>query len=257
MAIIEDEALRQRLERFGRWLCQPGYDRLGWEAQPDEGHFDTLLRPVVLAQAVRFELPGTSEEGLRRFGQYVKTGDLDPNIRSAVLYSAARFGNAAQYDELLALYLREVAPHSRQAQLVTLGRFRAPELAQRTLDLALSNKVRPQDVVYGLAGVWRARENRELAWRFLQQQWPEFVRRFGDGGHMLDRFPDFAGGAFATHAKAKEVADFFAAHPHVAITRPAAQAVEAIELKADWFDRSATAITTFLDDWEAQQLDYV
>jgi puromycin-sensitive aminopeptidase len=252
LAIVEDKTLRKQFEHLGRWLTERNYQRLGWESRGDEPHFDTLLRPVVLNQALRFELPGAGDEALKRFAHYVETGELDPNIRSAVLYAAAHYGDVKHYEQMLALYRAEHAPHARQSQLLGLGRFRQPELVRRTLDFAMSHEVRLQDVVYGLAGVWRTRENRELAWEHLQAQWGELVERFGDGGHMLDRFPDFAGAAFATHARADEVEAFFAAHPHVMITRPVAQAVEAIRFKADWFERDGRDIREFMAQWSAK-----
>jgi hypothetical protein len=253
LGVVEDETMRQRLDAVGQWLTIPNYERLGWDLRADESHFDTLLRPVALTLALRFAVPGAKDEALKRFADYAAGGELNPNIRSAVLFGAARYGGTEQYEQMLALYRAEQAPHTRQGQLINLGRFTAPELVTRTLNFALSDEVRLQDTVYGLAGVWRARENREQAWQFLQDKWDELVERFGEGGHMLDRFPGFPGDAFATHAKAQEVRAFFEAHPHVLITRPAAQAVESIELKADWFDRDKAEIGRFLDEWEASQ----
>jgi puromycin-sensitive aminopeptidase len=254
MSVVEDEPLREELEVFGCWLAESNYQRLGWDVRSDESHFDTLLRPAVLQQALRFEVEGAKGEGLKRFADYAAGGTLDPNVRSAILYAGARFGDAEQYEQLLGLYRKETAPHNRQAQLVMLGRFRQPELAKRTLELSLdTNVVKLQDMVYAISGVCRTRENRELGWKFIQDNWGELVKRFGDGGHMLDRFPGLAGGSFATHEKAKEVADFFAAHPHPAITRPVAQAVEGIELRADWFDRDADDIRAFIQQWRSAQ----
>lgn len=251
--IVEDDGLRARLEAFGRWLAEPGYQRLGWDATSTENHFDTLLRPVVLQQALRFDVPGAAKEALARFATMAQGEDVDPNIRSAILYGAARHGKEQQFDQLLDLYRSEEAPHNRQAQLLNLGRFRQPELGRRALEFAMGPEVKLQDVVYGLSGPCRTREHRALAWQFLQDQWDELIRRFGDGGHMLDRFPDMAAGTYATLEHAEAVEQFFAAHPHPAITRPAAQAVEGIRHRADWFARSKPDIEAFLDAWEAQQ----
>lgn len=249
LAIVEDQAVRDQLKSFGKWLVSAHYERLGWQPHDTDTHFDTLLRPVVLAAGVRFDVPGAGDRALELFGQYVSGQDLDANIRSAVLYGAARSGGEPEYEQMLALYKNETAPQARQAQLVNLGRFRDAGLAQRSLDMAMSNKVKSQDLVYGLAGVWRTREHRELAWNHLQVNWPELVKRYGEGGHMLDRFPDFAGDAFATSTQADMVAAFFAKHPHVLIDRPVAQAVETIRLKADWYDRDRQAIANFITSW--------
>jgi puromycin-sensitive aminopeptidase len=249
LAIVEDEALRDQLKIFGRWLVRGHYERLGWQARATDSHFDILLRAAILMAAVKFEVTGASDEAQRLFVDYARGGSLDANVRAAVLYGVAHRGGVAEYEQLLALYRRETAPQARQAQLVNLGRFQDPALAARTLDWSLSNEVKSQDLVYGLSGVWRTRAHRDLACQHLQQSWPQLVERFGDGGHMLDRFPEFAGSAFATHAQADDVEAFFARNHHVMIDRPAAQAVESIRLKADWYNRDRASIQRFAHEW--------
>lgn len=253
LTIVEDEPVRDQLKAFGRWLVSDHVDRLGWQAQASDSHFDVLLRAAILTAAIRFDVPGMSEEARNLFEAYADGKELDANIRFAVLYGTARTGGVREYERMLALYLHETAPQARQAQLVSLGRFQDPMLATRTLDWALSDDVKSQDLVYGLSGVWRTRKHRQLAWEHLKKHWGELVKRFGEGGHMLDRFPEFAGTAFATHAQADAVEVFFAQHRHIVVDRPAAQAVETIRLKADWYERDAKAISDFAATWNSKQ----
>ncbi|HUD10876.1 MAG TPA: M1 family metallopeptidase, partial [Candidatus Saccharimonadia bacterium] len=62
MAIVEQETLLGDLEAFGRWLVEPHVTRLGWERRPGEAAFDTLMRPMILQLAVRFDSPQVTTE---------------------------------------------------------------------------------------------------------------------------------------------------------------------------------------------------
>lgn len=251
--IVEDEALRERLDTFGRWLLQPNVKRLGWEPKAGESVFDTLMRPMVLSQAVRFDDEAVTTEARKRFEQFVAGEPVDPDLRPVALYAAARHGGAKEFDAILERYRKEQSPQLRISLLGTMGRFRTPELIERYLKMALSKDVRPQDIYIPLAWSFRNREGRDLAWAWVQENWDEFVRRYGDGGKMLDRFPHYAASAYATHEKAAEIKDFFESHPHPSTSRATPQAVEGVELKADWADRDMDKIRAFVKDWEKRR----
>ncbi|HSX01797.1 MAG TPA: M1 family metallopeptidase [Candidatus Saccharimonadia bacterium] len=250
LAIAEDDRLRAQLEQFGGWVVQPAAQRLGWTAATGESTFDTLLRPLVLQQALRFDDAATTAEAQRRFAAYVAGQGVDPDLRGAILYGAARQGGLTEFEAIFKLYQAETVPQVKQQLLVSLCRFRQPELIQRSLELGLSEHVRPQDTIWTIGVGLQRRESRDLAWAFLQQNWPTMIERYGAGGHMLSYFPHFVGSGFASHAKASEVATFFAAHPHPAITRPVAQAVEAINLKANWAERDQAQLVQALTTWQ-------
>ena len=247
--IVEDEALRDRLDAFGLWLVQPNVKRLGWVPKADENVFDTLMRPMVLSQAVRFDDETVTAEARTRFEQYLAGEAVDPDLRPVALYAAARHGGSGEFDAVLERYLREESPQVRISLLGTLGRFRKPELIDRYLELALSKDVRPQDIYIPLAWSFRNREARFTTWEWVQANWEEFVKRYGDGGKMLDRFPHYAASAFATHKMANEIKDFFESHPHPSTSRATPQAVETVELKADWADRDMGKIREFVTEW--------
>ncbi|HEX3082381.1 MAG TPA: M1 family metallopeptidase [Candidatus Saccharimonadia bacterium] len=253
LAIVEDEDLRTELEEFGRWLSAPNVKRLGWDAKEGESAFDQLMRPLVLHQAVRFDDEAVTEEGKKRFEQYLEGAAIDPDIRSAILYAAARHGGEREFEAVLARYRAEETPQVKLSLLGALGRFRKPELIKRFLELGISPDVRPQDIFSVLAHGFRNHEARDITWAFVKEHWPLFLERYGGGGHMLERFPTYAGMGFATHEMAAEIKAFFAKHTHPGIKRPAAQAVESVELKADWYDRDKAEIMTFIKEWSAKK----
>jgi puromycin-sensitive aminopeptidase len=252
-SIVEDDELRDRLDRFGLWLVQPNVRRLGWEPKESESVFDTLMRPMVLSQAVRFDDEAVTAEARQRFDQYLAGEPVDPELRSVALYAAARHGGSAEFDSMLELYRREQSPQVKISLLAALGRFRKPALIDRYLELALSKDVRPQDIYIPLAWSFRNREGRDKAWAWVRDNWDEFIRRYGEGGKMLDRFPHYTAWAFATHDKAREIKEFYESHPHPSTSRSVPQAIESVELKADWADRDMDKIGAFIEDWESRQ----
>jgi puromycin-sensitive aminopeptidase len=251
--IVEEENLRDRLDTFGQWLVQPNVKRLGWAPKAGESVFDTLMRPMVLSQAVRFDDEAVTAEARRQFEMYLAGEPVDPDLRPVALYAAARHGGQKEYDALVERYRQEESPQLRTSLLGTLGRFRKGDLIDQYLKMALSKDVRPQDIYIPLAWSFRNRDARDKAWTWVQQNWDEFVRRYGEGGKMLDRFPHYAASAFATHDKAKEIKDFFEGHPHPSTSRATPQAVESLELKADWADRDLDKIKKFVSEWEASR----
>ncbi len=253
VAIVEDDALRGRLERFGRWLVQPAIKRLGWEAAKGESSFDSLMRPMVLQQAIRFDDLDVVHEAKRRWQAWMDRKPTDPDLVPTLLFAAARHGGEAEFEAIMKRYDAEPVPQVKTGLLGALGRFRQPELVGRYLAFALTNAVRPQDIYIPLAWSMRNRDARLATWKWVRDNWDLWIERYGGGGHMLDRFPLYTASGFATHAMAQEIKAFFDAHPHPTLGRPVAQAVEGVELKADWFDRDAEAITGFMAEWERTQ----
>ena len=67
----------------------------------------------------------------------------------------------------------------------------------------------------------------------------------GMGGHNA--------GEVASAMAVDEIDKFFREHPHPVLTRPTAQAVEAVGLKADWWERDRDEIKAFLQKWARAQ----
>ena len=250
MGIVEDEPLRQKFEKFGHWLVQPNVARLGWEPKSGEPVFDTLMRPIVLQQAVRFDDAVITDEAQKHFAVYLNGEELAADQRSVALYAAARHGGQREFEAILKRYRSEESPQVKMSLLTALGRFRKPALIEQFLELGISDDVRPQDFYMIVAWGFRGRESRDLTWAFMKHHWGMLLQRYGAGGHMLERFPIYAAAGFATQEMATEIKEFFAARPHPAITRPSAQAVESVELKADWYGRDKAALMELFSEWQ-------
>jgi puromycin-sensitive aminopeptidase len=248
MAMTSDDKVWNALEKFAGYLVAPNARRLGWDPKPGEVPFDTLMRSAVLTQAVRYGDQPITQKALVRFAEYVRGGQLDPDVRNVVLYSAARHGSASDFEMMLDHYRSETSPQVKISLLSALGQFQDADLISRYLEFGLSPEVRPQDIYIIVATAFGNRLARELAWTWVKEHWGEFIRRYGAGGHMLERFPLVVASAFATRSMAAEFESFFSTRMHPAIKRPVAQALESIEVKASWYLRDGKSIALYLEN---------
>jgi len=182
----------------------------------------------------RAELRETLFEALGRAGDPAvlaeaanQTKDLFAGQKpaDATVAMVAAKGDAAMYEKMLRVAQTATDPDLKQNALHTLTRFQSPELVARTLEYALSDKVRSQDSWTLIARLLERRETQDQAWAFVQQHWAEIARRQTEssGARIVA-----AAAAFCTVERRDEVAGFFAAHPVASTQRTLAKSIDSI-----------------------------
>ena len=137
----------------------------------------------------------TAQEALDRFHKFVNDeAPLNPDLRSTVyaivlsnlfehissswcVLQAVREGGEAVYNKLIERYHATELQEEKVRILRSLGYTKSPELAQRTLALAISSDVRSQDTVSCLAGVATNPIHALMAWEFFQANFDFFFAR--------------------------------------------------------------------------------
>jgi aminopeptidase N len=103
--------------------------------------------------------------------------------------------------------------------------FQAPALAERSLDFAVSGKVRNQDAAYQLMIPLSMPGTRELAWNFVKTHWDQVQAQLTtDTGASLVS----ATGSFCSADARDDVQSFFAAHKVPASDSALKHAIERI-----------------------------
>jgi puromycin-sensitive aminopeptidase len=128
-----------------------------------------------------------------------------------------------------------------------LTRSTDPKLLIRTLELALSDEVRPQDSITVIGGVLINPHGTDLAWNFIKDNWQLLEERYGEGGKMLDNIPAYAGRGFNRNVQADQLTKFFLkTHPLPVLIRPTKQAIEGVLLKNAWYERDGGTILEWM-----------
>ncbi|HEX8813858.1 MAG TPA: M1 family metallopeptidase [Terracidiphilus sp.] len=96
---------------------------------------------------------------------------VDPTLGQTALSIATRNGDAALYDKLMQVYETSNNPEFRNGALQLSATFEDPTLARRTLDYALTPKVRSQDAAIQFAIVMQSDKTRPLAWQYIKDHW--------------------------------------------------------------------------------------
>ena len=132
------------------------------------------------------------------------------------ILSVSGGGIEAAADELRELPVELIVANPKQPRrrfddeaLQALARFRDPALVIRTLDYAMSAKVKNQDAVRLVRIEMSDRRTRDLAWQWVQQNWPRVqaqITTWG-GGTLVE-----STGNFCSAERSSQVTEFFREH---------------------------------------------
>ncbi|XP_072947418.1 puromycin-sensitive aminopeptidase [Epargyreus clarus] len=248
-ALFSHTALDKPLKNYGRQLFANVTRRLGWDAEPNESHLDTLLRSLVLNKMITFEDPDTIKEAKSRFEQHAAGARALPaDLRSACYRAVLAAADARTFERFLQLY-RAADLHEEKDRISrALGAVKDPALLKRVLDFAISDEVRSQDTVFVVVSVAVSRDGRDLAWQFFKDHWQEFMDRY-QGGFLLARLVKSTTENFASEAAAAEIEQFFRTHHSPGTERSVQQALETVRLNAAWLRRDLASATAYLQPY--------
>src|SRR6201987_4455881 len=96
-------------------LLGPLFQRVGWDAKPEEELATKLLRSDLIRTLGAFGDRGVIDEAFRRFEESRKgKADLSPDLRRAVTEVVGRYSSTAIYDELYQSAQQAPMPEAKQ-----------------------------------------------------------------------------------------------------------------------------------------------
>ncbi len=225
--IAATAAERAELSAWIRSTFAPEYAKLGPPSGSDAaskrelrarlfsglGHYGK--DPAVLAQAREIAEKYLANPAL-----------VDPTLGQTALAVAAINGDAAFFDKLQNLYETTTNPEFQEGALRLLAQFEHPALVQRSLDFAASGKVRNQDAAIQFAIALGSDENREQAWKYIQNNWEKVQAQFTTemGAVLVSSTGNFC----STEARAN-VEQFFSTHKVASSDKALNHALEIID----------------------------
>jgi puromycin-sensitive aminopeptidase len=227
------------VETFG-----PHFLEVTWSAARDEGPRERERRAALIdLLGLVAEWPAVEAAAEPRFEALLRSPRaLDPHLVDAVVELAARHGDAARFDALLAASESGETPQTRRRFLFALASFRDERLVRRVQRLCLGARVPTQDVAFLLARLMANPAARISTWRFIRDQWKRISRRIPPmlATRLVEATPALG------PAAAGEVRSFFRAHPLPAGARSLDQALERFQHDAAFCKRAAPALKSWL-----------
>jgi aminopeptidase N/puromycin-sensitive aminopeptidase len=203
------------------------YAKLGHPAETDTANTRELRAQLFALLGNYGKDPAILAQAREIAAKYLANpGSVDATFGQAALTVAARNGDAALFDQLQKIYETSTNPEFQVGALRLLAQFENPALVQRSLDYAASGKVRNQDAVIQFAIALQIEENREQAWKYIQNNWGQVQAQFTtEMGAILVR----STGSFCSTNGRASVEQFFSTHKVASSDKALKHALENID----------------------------
>jgi puromycin-sensitive aminopeptidase len=246
--IFEQEKFYPQLQKFTRDIFLPITKSIGWAPVKKESPSQALLRSLVLYRAGHYGDRETIKHAQDLFKNFIsKKIAIPADLRGVVYNLVAENGGVKDYEVFLALYRKEQLQEEKNRIARALGLFPNKALLQRFLKFTLSPEVRSQDAPLLIYSAWNNRIAGEIIWNFVTGNWKQFLKRYGDGGHLIVRLIEPMAN-FTTEKQVKMVSSFFKKHPAPGAERTVRQTVEEIRIQAFWRRGDRAKVNKFLNN---------
>ena len=204
---------KEERDVLGSWIRHnfaPEYAKLGPPASGDSPNTRQLRASLFELLGYHGNDPDVVAQAREIGNRYLADpASVDPTLGQAALAIAAENGDAALFDKLQNVYETSTDPTLQEGALYLLAEFENPALLGRTLDFAVSSKVRNQDAAILLSIALQIPENRDQAWQFIKTHWDQVHAQLTmDSGSILVSYT----GSFCTAEAHDDVENFFASH---------------------------------------------
>jgi aminopeptidase N/puromycin-sensitive aminopeptidase len=212
------------------WLRRtfgPEYARLGPPAATDSANTRELRAQFFGVLGYYGKDPAVLAQARELSARYLTDpASVDATLGQTALAIAARNGDAALFDKLQYVAESNTNPELQVGALRLLAQFEDPALAQRSMDYAISGKVRNQDAAIQFAIALQIDATRDQAWKYIEDHWDKVssVLTPEMGSALVGSTSAFCSAEIRDDVKA-----FFAAHKVPAADKPLKHAIERID----------------------------
>ena len=222
-------ATPEEKKALGAWIrttFAPEYAKLGPPSASDSPNTRQLRAQLFALLGYYGKDPSVLAQAHEIAEKYIADpASIDATLGQTALANAARNGDAAFFDQLQKVYETSTNPEFQIGALRLLAQFENPALVERSLNFAVSGKVRNQDAAIQLAIALEIGESRDQAWKFIQSHWDEVQAQLTTT--MGSILVSSAGSFCTTHAR-DDVQTFFTTHKVPAADRALKQSMERI-----------------------------
>jgi aminopeptidase N/puromycin-sensitive aminopeptidase len=248
---LASDADRPRVAAWARALLRPLSLELGVSTPPGDPDDRRALRSTVIgalgSMGADADVVAAARAAVDRAlaNPANPAAQLDPTTASAVILVAARRGDRALYEALVAAAARANAPEERYRYLYALTVFEDPALLQRALEYSLSPDLRRQDAHIYLARFLSNPAVNARAWDFVKQHWTELqpkLTAFNGEVRVANAL-----GSFCTPQARDDVKAFFAKHKLTGAARTVDQTIERMNNCIALREKQAPILSAWLD----------
>ena len=245
--VDDNDAARDSLKKISGEFARATFEELGWDEKAGESDDDRERRTTALSLMMYSEDEEVLNEAKTRFDNN-KLEDLPTEIRALIISANVRhFETPEMIDNLFATYKNTPSNDLQNDIAIGLTSTKNPKTAEKILaNIKDSNIIRPQDASRWFVYLIRTRENRQIAWNWLKENWAWVEDTFGDD-KSYDDFIRYAATALLTTNELNDFQQFFEPMMDIpALTRTIKLGITEISARVELIERDKADVLSAL-----------
>ena len=245
--VDDNDATRDSLKRISGEFARATFEELGWDEKAGESDDDRERRTTALSLMMYSEDKDVLNEAKTRFDNN-KLEDLPTEIRALIISVNVRHFETPEMTENLFTAYKNTPSNDLQNDIaIGLTSTKNPETAEKILtNIKDSNIIRPQDASRWFVYLIRTRENRQIAWNWLKENWAWVEGTFGED-KSYDDFIRYAATALLTTDELDDFRQFFEPMMDIpALTRTIKLGITEISARAELIERDKADVLSAL-----------
>ena len=245
--VDDNDAARDSLKKISGEFARATFEELGWDEKAGESDDDRERRTTALSLMMYSEDEEVLNEAKTRFDNN-KLEDLPTEIRALIISANVRhFETPEMIENLFAAYKNTPSNDLQNDIAIGLTSTKNPETAEKILaNIKNSNIIRPQDASRWFVYLIRTRENRQIAWNWLKENWAWVEDTFGED-KSYDDFIRYAATALLTTDELNDFRQFFEPMENIpALARTIKLGITEISARVELIKRDKEAVTSSL-----------
>jgi aminopeptidase N len=172
---------------YAATILAPAFDRLGWDARPNETPDIQTLRQSLIRELGRYGDQRVIDGARARFAAFLKDRKaIAPDAEAAILDVVAQHADAATFDSLHALARTAQDETELRRFYSALMAVRDPALAQHAADIALSGDIPAQADSFRVQLIVQlAADHPALSWRVFRDNNERLLKPFVMEGPII------------------------------------------------------------------------
>ncbi len=238
---------RPLMQKWAQEILLPHWQKLGWGSPNDSDEIKSSRAAILSDLGKIAPTPELSAQIQDRLNQYLKDPNtLDPSLVGVVLGLGAEAGNEARFEEYRQRMDAAKTPEERSNFQMAMTDFKQDALAQKLLQMSLTDEIRGQDSWKSVSGLLANKDVQGTAWKFLEGHWADFLKKAGGLGAL--RIISSLSNLWSRQWLA-EVKAFFAQPEHrlEGADKQTSQTLEALEIGVHFKEAQSQALSAWLE----------
>ena len=242
-----NDAARDSLKKISGEFARATFEELGWDEKAGESDDDRERRTTALSLMMYSEDEEVLNEAKTRFDSN-KLEDLPTEIRALIISANVRhFETPEMIENLFSAYKNTPSNDLQNDIAIGLTSTKNPETAEKILaNIKDSNVIRPQDASRWFVYLIRTRENRQITWNWLKENWAWVEDTFGED-KSYDDFIRYAATALLTTNELNDFRQFFEPMENIpALARTIKLGITEISARVELIERDKADVLSAL-----------